>query len=242
MKELYSFSLLKEKQVEKTEETPEGKLTKMVTEKVPVKIILKKPSRLEIEQGEEVHAIEWSSCVKKGILTKAMLTRVYSDSGGLLSKDESDHYLELLNTFAEKDLEHKKLTLINDPDEDAKKKLKELQDAMSEIVVKVQHFENQQAQIFNQTADVRARNKAISWFVLNLSFTEEDGKVSPFFPGRTDDEKLEFYYNAEEEGDEFIRKAIEKISLTWSFWYMGKASSKEDFEFLEKQLEEAKAE
>ena len=238
MNELYSFYISKEKEIEKTEETPDGKLTKKVKESIPVKLILKKPSRLEMERAEEVYAVEWSESVKKGILTKPMLARVYSDSGGFFSKEESGVYIALLESFGQKDLEYKKIGLVSNPDEDTEKRKKNLQDELSSIVVKIQNFENQQSQIFDQTAEVRARNKTIQWLVLNLTYTLEDSEdPKPFFKGKNDDEKQESYYLMLEGGDDFDIKVVDKSALTFSFWYMGKASSKEDFEFLDKQIE-----
>ena len=50
---------------------------------MPVPIKIKRPSRRELEEAELEYSVEMSRCVKKGILTKAMLYKKYSDTGGV---------------------------------------------------------------------------------------------------------------------------------------------------------------
>jgi len=53
-----------------------------VAEVEPVRVILKEPNRRQIEEADMEYSIEMSQCVKRGILTKAMLAKKYSDTGG----------------------------------------------------------------------------------------------------------------------------------------------------------------
>jgi hypothetical protein len=106
-KELYKFTIDQEKEVVK-EHTRKNKKTgeettvkKTVKEKVPVEVRLKRPSRRELEDAELEYSVEMSRCVKRGILTKAMLYKKYSDTGGVFSeqdaKDYGKLYTEVLN-------------------------------------------------------------------------------------------------------------------------------------------------
>ena len=52
-------------------------------------MILKEPNRRQIEEADMEYSIEMSQCVKRGILTKAMLAKKYSDSGGLLAEQDA---------------------------------------------------------------------------------------------------------------------------------------------------------
>ena len=78
-KELYSFGLDEEKEVEKTHTRKNKKtgeettVTKKTKEKVPIQVKIKRPSRRELEDAELEYSVEMSRCVKRGILTKAML-------------------------------------------------------------------------------------------------------------------------------------------------------------------------
>ena len=99
MKEIYSFTVELEKEVEKAiektiidKETGEEKkvsVNEKVKEKEPVRIILKEPNRRQIEEADMEYSIEMSQCVKRGILTKAMLAKKYSDAGGLMAERDA---------------------------------------------------------------------------------------------------------------------------------------------------------
>ena len=97
-KELYSFSLDREEEVEKETSRKDKKTgdvikkIKKVKEKVPYVIRLKRPSRRELEEAELEYSVEMSKCVKKGILTRAMLFKKYSDTGGMYTDAESENY------------------------------------------------------------------------------------------------------------------------------------------------------
>ena len=94
-KELYAFTIDDEREVEKTHTRKnkktgeETKVTKKVKEKVPVQFRIKRPSRRELEDGELEYSDEMSNCIKRGILTKAMLYKKYSDTGGVWSEEDA---------------------------------------------------------------------------------------------------------------------------------------------------------
>ena len=100
-KELYSFTLDEEKEIEKTHTRKNKKtgeettVTKKVKQKVPVQVKLKRPSRRELEDAELEYSVEMSKCVKRGILTKAMLFKKYSDTGGVWTEDDAKDYGKL---------------------------------------------------------------------------------------------------------------------------------------------------
>ena len=77
-KELYSFTVDEEVEVEKKTTKKDKKtgeettITKKVKEKVPVVVKIKRPSRRQLEEAELEYSVEMSRCVKKGILTKAL--------------------------------------------------------------------------------------------------------------------------------------------------------------------------
>ena len=96
MKSIYSFTVELTKEVEeKTKEKRKNKETgkeeevevsKKVKKKTPHKIVIKEPSRRQLEEADMEYSIEISRCIKKGILTKAMLAKKYSDTGGILTE------------------------------------------------------------------------------------------------------------------------------------------------------------
>jgi len=72
-KELYSFGLDEEREIEKTHTRKNKKtgekttVTKKVKEQVPIQIKLKRPSRRELEEAELEYSVEMSRCVKRGL-------------------------------------------------------------------------------------------------------------------------------------------------------------------------------
>ena len=94
-KKLYQFTLDKEvekivESTRKNKKTGEETITKKkVKKKEPIEVQVKRPNRRELEEAELEYSIEMSKCIKKGILTKAMLGKKYSDTGGLFSEDDS---------------------------------------------------------------------------------------------------------------------------------------------------------
>lgn len=234
MKELYSFKVNKKQEVEIVTETDAGKLISKETQSVPIDIFLKKPSRRELEQIDDVWAIEFSESVKKGILTKTMLAKAYDDSGGFISKKEGEDYLTLIERSAKLHSEYKLLQLKSEVDEE---KVKEATKELSELFYRIQVFESKQSEIFEQCAEVRARNKAIQWMVTNLTFYKKGLEFVPFFVGDKQDDKQDSYYEVLEGDDLFSNQVIERAAIFLTFWYMGRATKPEDFKSLDDELQ-----
>lgn len=232
LKELYNFNVPKVKKIETSVETPDGKLISTKDEEVPVKIILKSPSRLEKEEAASWEAKEWSKAVREGILTKQMLAKFYSDNGGVISKEEVKASTKLVEDYNSKILEWQKAIIdkSNDP------KLEELKKEVSELYSKIQIIESEREELFRNSAETRARDKTIQWLILYLTYVEEDGKPVPFFGDGEYEDRLNKMYELSETDDSFNKTVIEKSALYISFWYMGRLSAKEDFEYLNNEL------
>ena len=131
LKELYSFELEEEREVEKTSTRKnkktgeETKVTKKVKEKAPVTIKVKRPSRRQLEEAELEYSVEMSRCVKKGILTKAMLYKKYSDTGGVWSEDDAKDYGKLYKEIFDIQNEYARLETVDKKTEKQKKKIKD---------------------------------------------------------------------------------------------------------------------
>ena len=87
LKELYQFTVDIEQEVEETlKETrknengveEEIEIKKKVKKDVPIEVLIKKPSRRQLEDAETEFSICMSECVKKGILTNTAHTFIDS--------------------------------------------------------------------------------------------------------------------------------------------------------------------
>lgn len=226
------------KKNKETGETEKVTTTKMVTKEIPHNIIIYSPSRRQTEDADMEFSVEMSKCIKKGILTKAMLAKKYSDSGGLLTEEDSTSLMRLYRELAETQESLARLISKKDKSAQEKKKEENLTDKFAETRKQIVDLETTYQNVFNHTADTKAQNKTILWYMLNLSFVqEEDSDPVPLFPGATLEEKEDTYYEKDENGDEVFDLAKEKLMTFISFWYFSQNTTEEDFKKLEDEIE-----
>ena len=245
IKEIYSFNVYETKEVSvETESTDENgnaiTITKKVNEQIPIKVILKKPSRRQIEEADLEYSVEMSRCVKKGILTKAMLVKKYSDTGGLMSETEAKTLYEYYQKLGELHREYSEnQVLAKDEVRD-----KALTLEMAEIRDKIVKIEMAYQNLFEHTADMKAQNRLLIWYILNLTLIQGESDKTPklYFKGDSFEDRLDDYYEKEESDDEQYFLIVKKISTIAAYWFYNQASSKEEFDklFAEQDLETEK--
>jgi hypothetical protein len=238
-KKIYEFVVKKEEEVDKVETKNEnGKevtITSKVKDNVSRKFFIKKPTRVLFEEAELFYAVRLSEGIKAGLLTRSLLAKRYSNDGGALSDTEKEQYSESYVKLFEKQNEFQKLS-VKDKNERTKEEQEYFEKLTAEMVkirTDLQDFEIAQASLFDQTAENRARNKTILWWILNLSYMiDKDGKESSVFGDGSFEEKIALYDSFEESNDDWMKGVIKKFAFYISFWYMGRASTQEEFEKL----------
>lgn len=242
---LYSFSVNKIAEVEeektetvKNENGQEAVRTyKEKTKKeVPVEIRILHPTRKQINEADMEFSIEMSRCIKSGILTKAMLLNKYSDTGGLIS--ESDTKLMLTAAQDIRDLQAKLITLNLKPESERSEEDKvKIEDLNAEIARKRKTLiekETSYITLFQHTADIKAQNRAILWYVLNLTEYKDPSKKNsefePLFVGKTFEQKENSMFSLEENGDEIYEKTQSKIASIISYWFFTSNTDKDEFD------------
>jgi hypothetical protein len=248
-KEIHNFKIELEREVEesstskkKNKET--GKMeevttTKKVVKPVEYKISIYEPSRRQVEDADMEFSIEMSRCIKRGILTKAMLAKKYSDSGGLLTEEDSTRLISSYGRLGELRNELGRVMSVKKKTQEQKNKERELTEEYATVRKNIVDLETAYQNVFNHTADTKAQNKTILWYLVNLSyFTNQDGVEEQLFPGEDYDEMLDSYYQKEEGGDEIYDICKEKLMAFVSFWYFSQNTTAEDFESLEKDIDE----
>ena len=217
MKELYSFQIERtvEKEVPVIKEAKDGsskESIKKVTEKIPHRIVLAKPSQEDIENAEFFYGQKYNEFINAGFLTKAMLAKKMGDLGGMSSKmtNERIQSLFLDSIEASKTIEFfsgaKNLT------EEQKNELKEAEKTFIETKTAIADYEEMFNGQFKQTADNKADLKLVEWLVFNFSYYEDEvddkKQLFPIFKGENYEEKRAFYLKIAEE-----EKDIDDISL-----------------------------
>lgn len=257
-RELYNFSIEIEEEVEKEvtkeveqkdEKTGEVKKvqetvkTKSV-EKTPVKIFLKKPTRTQVEDGDMFYSIWLNKFIKMGLLTRAMLAKKQVDVGGTLNDDDKMNFAKLYLQLFEKQQNVIRYSA-KDKDAMSNDEKERLEKAVSDLAIirkQLADFEAAQASVFDHTADVKARNKTITWFLLQLAYyvkgDEDDAQEVAMFPGSDYEEKYLSYQEADEEQEEIFTRSIDKLSTIATIWYMSGVQEQEEFDSVLKEMNE----
>jgi hypothetical protein len=238
-KKIYEFTVSKEEEVDKIEtKVEDGKemtITSKVIESVPRKFFIKKPTRGLFEEAELFYAVRLSEGIKAGLLTRSLLSKRYSNDGGALSEQDKGKYAEFYVKLFEKQNEFQRLSTTEKKDRTPQEK-EYFDNLTAEIInlrTEIQDFEIAQASLFDQTAENRARNKTILWWILHLSYMiDKENKENLLFGEGSFDEKLQIYDNLEDSDDTWLKSVVKKFAFYISFWYMGRASSQEEFEKL----------
>ncbi len=244
---LHEFSINKEIEVEdievsKNEKGEEVKVTKKQKKTEPVTFRLLKPNRRLFDEAELFYGIKLSEGIKAGLLTRSLLAKRYQNDGGSMSETEKRRYTELYIELyrLENELQRLQVNLEKISKDEQIDKMGIVLNDLSIAKKELQQIENYQSTIFDQTAENRARNQTILWWVLNISYIKQDQEFIPFFGEGDHDKKLGRYDEYEESEDFFKKEAMSKLAYFISLWYMGKANNAEDFKNLELLFEQAK--
>jgi len=178
------------------------------------------------------YSIEISRCIKKGILTKAMLAKKYSDTGGILTEKDALRLVDLYSDLSELELEmSKRGASPHAKKEDPKEKKLGGKIAMArrEIV----NLESAYQSLFNHTADIKAQNRVILWYILHLAHlntNEKEDTNTPLFEGKSFENKIDDYYKKDEDDNELFRLIQSKLAAIISYWYFSEKPTQEDFD------------
>jgi hypothetical protein len=213
-----------------------------VTEDVPVKIIFRRPTRTQLEDGDMFYSIWLNKFIKMGLLTRAMLAKQHIDVGGTMDEEEKQYYSQLYVKLFEKQMALQRFAVIGSSEmtSDQSEKRERLIAEIGLIRKELTDFETVQANMFEHTADIKARNKTITWYLLNLAhfqdLEDEGSSPEPMFSGENYDEKYEVYKSKEDEDDEIFWGSIDKLSSIATIWYMSGVQEQEDFDTLLEEI------
>lgn len=237
MKTMFEFDIYHEKEIEKVdvstnEKGEEVKVTSKVKTTVPVKLGIKKPTRSLFDEAELFYGVRLSEGIKAGLLTRALLAKRFNNDGGVLSEEEQKEYNDLYNKFFNLQTDFQSLSLKQEAirTEEEKANLAKVIEQMTQAREMIQKYVMAQANLFEQTAENRARNKTIMWWVLQLGLIEdEDKKLKDLFGQGSYESRLQKYDDIEESEFGIEKIALQKLLYLISFWYIGRAATQEEF-------------
>jgi len=239
MNTLYKFDVIrsitsKYEEKSKNDEGEEVTVTKTKSEKKPVKLVIRKPNRRLYEDGELFYAVKLGEGIKAGLLTKAFIVKKFQNAMEEGDEDrERKEYAELYYRLLkeQEELEKLRLNLDNEDEEYRSKKAAECVANIQSTQGKIQEYELAQNNLFDQTAEKRAQNQTIMWWVLHTAYydRDENGNYEPVFGDGDYDKKIEEYDRLEEKNDPFWTEVVKKYAYFVTFWYLNGVNSQEQF-------------
>jgi hypothetical protein len=214
-----------------------------VKKEIPVEIIINQATRRQKQDADMAFSIEMSKWIKAGVLTKAMLLNKYADTGGLISDSEAKAMVTITDEI--RDIQSKSIALNLKPeserDEDHKNKLAEYTAQIVRLRRQLIDRETSYLTLFNHTADIKAQNHAILWYILNLTYykdnSDKNPEVKPLFPGKTTIDKEQVLFDLEESNNEIYEKAFSKITSIISYWFFTSNSEEEEFKKIIEEID-----
>jgi nitrous oxide reductase len=163
-----------------------------------------------------------------------MLAKKYSDSGGLLSEEDATFLTRKYSELGDMQNKYTRLSTKPKKTKADEEKLTNMMGEMADKRREIVDMETSYSTLFNHTADNKAQNKVILWYLVNLTYYQEneDDDIKPFFEAEDSDEKIEQYYEIDEGGHDIFDLAKDKLSTFLSFWYFSSNATKEDFDQL----------
>ena len=233
MKTIYEFTLKKKvkKQVEQKRTTKDGEEEIVLVNKtvsVPVKFVVKKPTRRLVDDAEVFYSVQLSKAIKMGIVTKAMLVKKYADNGGALSEEENKHLLKSLKALNDMQNEYQLLEVSKKKEDEQKKE--ELKLKIVSLQREMQELEASLQSVYEHTADAKAEQETLLWYASNLAQIETENGFKDFFKGDDFEEKREDLYEKFEDEKGLDYEATSIICKVIGYWVYNQNCEKKDIE------------
>ena len=247
MKKLFEFTLDKEEEVVEEEiiHEKDGSTTtkaKKVKKFVPKKFFVRKPTHSMLDEGGLYYGVQLAKSVKAGMLTESMLRKRFEEDGGILTEGEEKAYSklfeELRDLMAEEAKQEQQQAKTTKKETAAQKKKKEEATSKKDsVITEIQQFEMAKSSLFAQTAENRARTKTVLWWMVTLSY-KEDEEPSFMWSGDTIEDQVENYADdTETNTDPFNELLRKKFMYYVSFWFGSRVNNENDFKKLAKQAD-----
>jgi len=237
MKRIYEFTVnkeetVKEKLVEKKKDGTEVTTAKDVKKEVPHKFFLRRPTRAMTDEAELYYGVKLAEGIRAGLLTRALLEKRFENDGGTRSDDENKEYKEIIEKLQSF---HKEQSKILDIDEKKrtpvqKRRIKELDSEIKPTRRALRDLQLVEDSLYEETAESRARNKVILWWMLHIAHAEEGKEEKEFFGTGDFDKKIERYDEIDEGEDFFDIVVARKFAYYVSFWFVGRPNTQKEFQ------------
>ena len=243
MKRIHTFIINKEIEVEQQTESKNEAGEIVITKKkekqlIPHSFFIARPTRTLADQANLYNSVVVNQGLKSGLLSVFSLDKKYKEDG-VFTEEDNKKYKDLCDILIKNVEELQKIAAKKEEEkgEEDKIKLNNVTEEITQARLKLRDYENIRNNLYVHSAEYRARNMTITWWVLHLSYKDEMGKEIPFFIGNTFDDKIKFYDQLIDQEDPFIKQVIDKFMYIVAFWIINNTDKQEDFAELDKFIE-----
>lgn len=242
MKKIYTFTVSKEQEIEKEfsskNEAGEEVITKKkVKELIPYTFFIKRPNRSLSDEASLYYAKEVSIGLKNGLMSAAMLRKRYVDDAGIYSEKEKEDIKNLQEKLEKLQKENEDLESVKNKDKKQEARAKEIDKEFADISTQLTNLMSYEQELFSNTAEYRARNKAVLYWIVFLSYQLNKDEEKPYFGTGSFDQRIEKYDELAESDDEFVKDIVSKFTYLVGIWATNNDISEEDLENALKLLE-----
>lgn len=209
---------------------------------------LKKATRSMMTDADMYYTIQLNKYIKMGLLTAEQAAKMQVDAGGMFTEDQQRHYIKVQALLAEKQEILTKLIAKNDPSPDEEDRKRRLYEDVAILRSQIADYEYIRNQSYDHTANAKARNDVVLWWVLHLTeFGEikddEDTEMKPMFPGESLDAKKMALESAEDDEDPLVSEVFFRLVKAVTIWYwMGQTEPERIKELVEQEEKQASGE
>lgn len=242
---LYEFTVSEksEKEVQKIKiiDGQETKVLEKETVEIPVKVLFKKPGRRDEEEGDLFYSKKMHEFMKAGILTRAMMANKYKDTGGFVSEATAKEYGETVLRYIELEKEIALLKATKKATAKQKEKVENLEKEFAATQKKIIDLQTYQDSLMKESADDKAQNELLRWYALNFFYVQKDEEDEPelYFKGETYEDKLDSYYELEDEMSDLHKQIAPKIGTAVAVYYYRRVKNPEEFKKIIEEAEKA---
>jgi len=213
-----------------------------------VKVAFIKPSNSMMEDAEFYYGQQFNRLMKAGFMSRAMMDKEFGDLGGVVSKQAQETFVESLTKMLEAQRVIEFYGGAESLSDEQEQKLKDSTEIFAILQKQIAENDVNLRNMYAQSADAKAEESLMKWFVLNCSYFYEevlkDGqKKSELFTlfdaANINDKKaqLDQYLEDEEEGQDqlnrkkrLVLKSLPQLNKAISLWYNGFGTNQAEIE------------
>lgn len=217
--------------------------------KEKAKITFIKPSHSNVEDAEYVYGQKFNQLMNDGYLSRAMMTKRFDDIGGMFSDTKVEETSKQIKELFDVKRIIEFWEGAENISEEKQKELDKAKETFIALEKRLIEKDVQLEQMYSQSADAKAEEYLVKWFVLNKSFFSEKVKkgdkvveeLFPLFEGldfKEKQEQLDILLEEVEDDDGDILKKKKKIvdealvilQRVVTLWYNGLAKDQKTTE------------